>query len=206
MTDDRWLSPDRWRELEPILDAALELLPDQREAFIRERSHGDEALHQQLAELLSECGTPDVSLDGVLQESFVELLEEADAATSAMPASLADRFAIKGEIRRGRSATVYLARDVRHEREVALKVLQPALSAIIGAERFLAEIRVTANLRHPHIVPLFESGEVEGWIYYVMPLIEGETLRDRLERTGALPIGEALKLLRDELYGLAEAA
>jgi tetratricopeptide (TPR) repeat protein/tRNA A-37 threonylcarbamoyl transferase component Bud32 len=198
------MSPDRWRELEPIFDAALELIPEQRPAFIREASRGDEALCAELTQLVSECATPDISLDGELQEWFAELLEES-GASSTLPPVLGQRFSLKGEIRRGHTATVYLARDLRHERDVVVKVLQPALAALIGAERFLAEIQVTANLRHPHIVPLFESGEADGWIYYVMPLVEGETLRARLAREGALPVGEVVKLLRDISDAVAHA-
>ncbi len=79
-------------------------------------------------------------------------------------------------------AIVYLARDIKHDRKVAVKVLRPDLAAVIGAARFLNEIRVTANLQHPHILRLFDSGEADGFLYYVMPFIDGETLRDRLNR------------------------
>ena len=90
-------------------------------------------------------------------------------------------------------ATVYLADDLKHERKVALKVLKPELAAVVGAERFLAEIKTTANLQHPHILPLFDSGEADGFLYYVMPYIEGETLRDRIEREKQLPVDEAVR-------------
>ena len=89
-------------------------------------------------------------------------------------------------------ATVYLAGDLRHARNVAVKVLRPELAAVVGAERFLAEIRTTANLQHPHILPLFDSGEADGFLFYVMPFIEGESLRDRLTREQQLPIAEAV--------------
>src|SRR5687768_9710670 len=91
-------------------------------------------------------------------------------------------------------ATVYLAHDARHARKVALKVLRPELAAVIGAERFLAEIRVTANLQHPHILPLHDSGEVEGTLFYVMPFIEGVSLRERLNREKQLPIPDAVRI------------
>ena len=90
-------------------------------------------------------------------------------------------------------ATVYLADDVRHQRKVALKVLRPELAAVIGAERFLQEIRTTANLQHPHILPLHDSGEVQGTVFYVMPFVEGESLRDRLAREKQLPIADAVR-------------
>jgi Tol biopolymer transport system component len=94
-------------------------------------------------------------------------------------------------------AMVYLAHDVRHDRKVALKVLRPELSAILGADRFLAEIKTTANLQHPHILSLFDSGEADGLVYYVMPYVEGESLRDRLAREHQLPVEEALRIARE---------
>ena len=108
--------------------------------------------------------------------------------------ALADRYRIERELGQGGMATVYLAHDLRHERSVALKVLRRELAAVIGATRFLAEIRTTANLQHPHILPLFDSGEVDGTAFYVMPYVEGETLRARLERDGQLPVPEALRI------------
>src|ERR1700716_2754404 len=91
-------------------------------------------------------------------------------------------------------ATVYLARDIKHNRKVALKLLDPELGAVIGAERFLAEIEVTANLHHPNLLPLFDSGEAEGLLYYVMPYVEGESLRARLTREKQLPVDEAIRI------------
>ena len=91
-------------------------------------------------------------------------------------------------------ATVYLAQDVRHERKVALKVLKPELGAVLGSERFLAEIKVTANLQHPNLLPLFDSGEAEGLLFYVMPFVEGESLRARLDREKQLPVDEAVRI------------
>jgi serine/threonine-protein kinase len=108
--------------------------------------------------------------------------------------ALADRYRIDREIGAGGMATVYLAQDLRHDRKVALKLLRPELSAVIGAERFLAEIKLTANLQHPHILPLFDSGEADGCLFYVMPLIEGESLRDRLAREKQLPVAEAVRI------------
>ncbi len=108
--------------------------------------------------------------------------------------ALADRYTINRELGAGGMATVFLADDLKHKRKVALKVLRPELAAVIGAERFLAEIETTANLQHPHILPLFDSGEVEGTVFYVMPYIEGESLRDRLDREKQLPIDDAVRL------------
>ena len=111
---------------------------------------------------------------------------------ASLTTALAGRYTIESELGAGGMATVYLAHDVKHDRKVALKVLRPELAAVIGAERFLAEIKTTANLQHPNILPLHDSGEVDGTVFYVMPLIEGESLRDRLDREKQLPIGDAV--------------
>jgi serine/threonine-protein kinase len=108
--------------------------------------------------------------------------------------SLGGRYAIDREIGRGGMATVYLARDLRHDRRVALKLLSPELGAVVGVERFLAEIKVTANLQHPNLLPLFDSGEADGHLFYVMPFVEGESLRVRLAREKQLPVDEALRI------------
>ncbi|MGK2963358.1 MAG: protein kinase domain-containing protein, partial [Gemmatimonadaceae bacterium] len=110
---------------------------------------------------------------------------------------LSDRYEIERELGAGGMATVYLARDLRHDRMVAIKVLRPELAAVIGADRFLAEIRTTANLQHPHILPLFESGQADSFLFYVMPFVEGESLRDRLQREKQLPVGEAVRIAKE---------
>ncbi|UCC26497.1 MAG: protein kinase [Gemmatimonadales bacterium] len=106
--------------------------------------------------------------------------------------ALAGRYEIERELGEGGMAKVYLAKDLKHNRNVALKVLKPELAAVVGAERFLAEIETTANLQHPHILPLFDSGEADGFLFYVMPYVEGETLADRVKRERQLPVDEAL--------------
>jgi serine/threonine-protein kinase len=137
-----------------------------------------------------------------------------DDSGSRLAAALADRYRIERELGAGGMATVYLAHDLRHDRKVAIKLLRPELAAVIGAERFLSEIRTTANLQHPHILPLFDSGEAvvghqssvvsEGlttddsrltsFLYYAMPYVEGESLRDRLHREKQLPIADAVRI------------
>ena len=119
------------------------------------------------------------------------------SAPESLIAALADRYILDRELGRGGMATVYLARDVRHARQVAIKVLHPELAAVLGAERFLAEITTTANLQHPHILPLFDSGSADGQLFYVMPFVEGETLRARLDRETQLPIADAVQLARE---------
>ncbi|OLB18522.1 MAG: hypothetical protein AUH12_02045 [Gemmatimonadetes bacterium 13_2_20CM_69_8] len=119
--------------------------------------------------------------------------------------ALADRYVLERELGRGGMATVYLARDVRHRRAVAVKVLRPELAAVLGPERFLREIEVAAQLNHPHILQLYDSGEAGGFLYYVMPLVDGESLRDRLERERQLPVEDALQIVREVADALAFA-
>jgi eukaryotic-like serine/threonine-protein kinase len=114
-----------------------------------------------------------------------------------LTSALADRYRLDRELGQGGIATVYLAHDLRHDRNVALKVLRPELSAILGAARFLGEIKTTANLQHPHILSLFDSGEADGLVFYVMPYVEGESLRARLLREKQLPVDEAVRIARE---------
>src|SRR6476661_410688 len=117
--------------------------------------------------------------------------------------ALSDRYRIQREIGAGGMATVYLAHDLKHDRDVAIKVLHPDLGAALGADRFLSEIKTTARLQHPHILPLLDSGEARdsgadaGLLYYVMPYVRGETLRTRLEREKQLPVDDALRIARE---------
>ena len=114
-----------------------------------------------------------------------------------LAAALVDRYRLERELGAGGMATVYLAHDLRHDRNVAVKVLRPELAAVIGAERFLAEIKTTAALQHSHILPLFDSGQADGFLFYVMPFVEGESLRDRLKRERELPVDEAVRLAKE---------
>ncbi|MEK7403069.1 MAG: serine/threonine-protein kinase, partial [Gemmatimonadota bacterium] len=128
-------------------------------------------------------GVPDAGLPG----PEMNVLDQ-------LKSSLADRYEIEREIGAGGMATVYLARDLRHDRPVAVKVLNPDLGAVLGVERFLAEIKVTANLQHPNLLPLFDSGEAGGLLFYVMPYVDGESLRAKLMREKQLPIDEAVRI------------
>ncbi len=115
-------------------------------------------------------------------------------AIARLNAALEGRYHVERQLGEGGMATVYLADDLRHERKVALKVLKPELAAVVGAERFLAEIKTTANLHHPNILPLFDSGEADSFLFYVMPYVEGESLRERLDRERQLPVDEAIRI------------
>ncbi|HET7426532.1 MAG TPA: serine/threonine-protein kinase, partial [Gemmatimonadales bacterium] len=120
-------------------------------------------------------------------------------------AALAARYDLGREIGRGGMAHVYRAHDLQHHRDVAIKVLRPELAAALGTERFLREIRIEARLHHPHILPLFDSGTADGFFYYVMPFVEGETLRDRIRREKQLPVPDAVRIARHVAEALAYA-
>jgi Tol biopolymer transport system component/tRNA A-37 threonylcarbamoyl transferase component Bud32 len=122
---------------------------------------------------------------------------QARTMIELLAAALADRYRIDREIGRGGMATVFLAHDIKHDRRVAVKVLHPDLGAVLGGERFLEEVRTTARLQHPHILPLIDSGEAGGLLFYVMPFVDGETLRDRLVRERQLPVADAIALARE---------
>jgi serine/threonine-protein kinase len=113
--------------------------------------------------------------------------------TGAISTALADRYKIVSHLGEGGMAAVYLAEDLKHERKVAVKVLRPELAAVIGADRFLHEIKLTAALQHPNILALYDSGAADNFLYYVMPYVEGESLRDRLSREIQLPVADTVR-------------
>src|SRR5678815_3919011 len=119
-----------------------------------------------------------------------------DSPIDALSTALAGRYRIERELGSGGMATVYLARDLKHDRDVAVKVLRPELAALLGINRFLNEIRISAQLDHPHILTLIDSGVVDGFPYYVLPFVRGESLRDKLERDTQLGIDEALDITK----------
>src|ERR1043166_2527832 len=122
-----------------------------------------------------------------------------------LAAALSRSYRIERELGQGGMATVYLAEDLKHQRKVAIKVLRQELSASLGADRFLREVHIAAQLQHPHILTLIDSGEADDLLYYVMPYVEGETLRARLAREGEFPVGDAVRILREVADALAYA-
>jgi serine/threonine-protein kinase len=126
-------------------------------------------------------------------------------AVSRLTSALSDRYQIERELGSGGMATVYLADDLKLHRKVAVKVLRPELAAALGPDRFIQEIDIAAKLTHPHILPLHDCGDADGFLYYVMPHIEGESLRDKLAHEGELPIAEAVRILRDVVDALSDA-
>ena len=122
-----------------------------------------------------------------------------------LKAALSERYTVERELGAGGMATVYLAHDIKHDRKVAVKVFRPELAAALGTDRFFREIKITANLSHPHILPLLDSGEADGFLYYVMPLIEGESLRERMNREKQLSVDEALRIASQVANALSYA-
>ena len=196
------LSPERWGHVRALVEEALQLPREAWPAFLAASCDGDDVLRDLVARLAAACERSGESW-GFLAQPASELLAPllvANGMPTAGPpatfnAALADRYVVGAELGRGGMATVYGAEDLRHQRRVAIKVLDPHLGAMLGAERFLAEIRVTAGLQHPNLLPLFDSGEAGGLLYYVMPLIEGATLRARLYRERQLPVAEAVRIV-----------
>jgi len=190
------MTPERWRVIDAILRASLSCELAQRDAFVAEACGDDEDLRREVASLLAVHDR----VGDFLNRPAAEIVARGIALpslTGRLATALAGRYQIEREIGRGGMATVHLARDLRHGRRVAIKVLREELAAAVGAERFLEEIRVTASLQHPHILPLFDSGSAEGLVWYVMPFVEGETLRSRLARERRLPVDDALQLVRE---------
>jgi TolB-like protein len=200
MTSDA--SPNEWARLEALLDKVLDAEPEQRATLISQLSAGDAARRADLEKLVAECERSHRLLDRSALERFAGLVHNE---VPSVPGIVADRYRILRELGRGGMAVVYLATDLKHGREVALKVVRPALAAALGASRFLREIEIAAKLHHPHIVSLYDSGEADGVVYYVMPYERGFSLREKLQRDGELPIPEAVRILRDVADAMAYA-
>ena len=212
--------------LRALVDAALDLPLSARDAFL-ERANVDASLraaavrwvaaceraelaHDFLAEPAGERAAPLLAVDAPIvpapmspipapapDANAIDAPTTHDAALGSIQRALAPAFAVEREVGRGGTAAVYLARDVRHRRRVAVKVLHAELAAALGTGRFLREIEVTAELQHPHILPLFDSGSADGRLFFVMPFVEGETVRERLARDGRLPVGDVVRLMRE---------
>jgi serine/threonine protein kinase/WD40 repeat protein len=195
-------SAEDWSELASLVDALLDAPPERRPALIDTLSAGDARRRQQLERLLLECEREPMLFSQPAAERFASLFR--DDATRFPPA-LAEGYRLTRELGRGGMATVYLARDVKHGRDVAVKVVHPAVAAALGTERFLQEIRIAAQLHHPHIIALYDSGDADGSLFYVMPYEAGLSLRQRLARDGPLPIDEVRSVLRDVCDALAYA-
>jgi serine/threonine-protein kinase len=201
--EEERLLPAGWAELAPLIDAVLDAAPDRRASLIRELCPADPARQEALTRLVDDCERDTPLLERPAAERFDGLV--TDPSDSLLPDLLGGRYRTGRELGRGGMARVYLARDEKLGRDVAIKVLRPELSASLGHDRFLREIEIAARLRHPNIVPVHDSGEVGGALYFVMPFEEGPSLRERLAEQGALPISESINVLRDVARALAYA-
>ena len=198
----------RWAEIRSAAEAALALPREERSDFLDHACRADPALRAEVEAQIDACERAAGSAAFLAEPAaalVAPLFSEREGVEMQLRAALAGRYDVERELGRGGMATVYLARDCRHDRSVALKVVDPALGAELSAERFLREIRVTAGLTHPHILPLHDSGESAGRLYYVMPYVAGETLRERLAREGALALPHATRLMRQVADALAYA-
>ena len=190
-----------WAELTALVDQLLDAPAEERAALIDRLAAGDPARRAALEALRRECEDEPGLLAAPAAARFSALLEDGHG----FPDGLRARYRLTREIGRGGMATVYLAHDVKHARDVAVKVVQPRAAAALGAERFLAEIEIVAQMHHPHIVPLYDSGEAEGALYYVMPYEPELSLRHRLARDGPMSSREVVLILRDICDALAYA-
>src|SRR5262249_37272652 len=188
--------------IEPILDAALELSREDRDAYVRVACAGDASLFAEVQQLLAAHDVSTADADTPAAARFPSLL---DAERPRLPEILAGRYKIGPMLGRGGMATVFLADDLRHERQVAVKVLHADLAAALGAELFLAEIKTTAQLHHPHILQLHDSGDADGLLYYVMPYVPGGTLRRRLNDETPLGVDEVVRITSEVANALDAA-
>ncbi|MDB4884194.1 MAG: protein kinase [Gemmatimonadetes bacterium] len=191
----------RWSELASLVDRLLDAAPEHRDAIVEALSAGDPVRRAELEALRAECEREPALLSIPAAERFAALFDDE----AHFPDALAERYSLTRELGRGGMATVYLARDVKHGRDVAVKVVHPAIAAALGADRFLREIEIVAQLHHPHIVPLYDSGDADGALYYVMPFEPGLSLRQRLASEGPLPVDDVIVILRDVCDALAHA-
>lgn len=206
------MEPDRWRDVERLYHQALEHAEGERSAFLKRACAGDKALHHAVESLLAAHTKAEEFLEIPALELAAPALAETAPAEDAptdllelLRTGLADRYLIERELGHGGMARVFLAQDRKHRRQVAIKVLRPDVAVAIGSGRFLREIAIAARLNHPHIVPLHDSGEADGLLYYVMPHVQGESLRARLQRERQLPLDDALQIAREVADALAYA-
>ncbi len=200
---------DRWERISELFEAALDLPPGERTRWLEQQDLSDPTLVPEGAGLLKAHERS----DGILDRSARVVAEanepppELDGKHLAglLDAALGGRYRIVRELGRGGMAVVFLAWERKHDRRVVLKVMRPEIAASYSSDRFSREVRLAARLSHPHIVGLIDSGEADGLLYYVMPHVEGESLRERLRRTGQLPLADAVPLLRDVARALSHA-
>ena len=184
------MTPERWQEVKALLDGALQRAPFDRPAFLEQACGADAALRREVESLLA---VDDDDAD-FLEPRAAKHLDEQEDLSRQLQTALGASYRLDRELGRGGMSTVYLAHDSKHRRQVAVKVLREGAGTVKGARRFQREIDVLAQLQHPNILPLYDSGGLNGAFYYVMPFIAGESLRARLTREKRLPIDDALRI------------
>ena len=196
---------DRWAEIERLVDQVLDSEPGERAQVLARIRSDDPQLAAEVERLLQAITTAENFLQDPAPTFAAPLLDRIFNESGLAPGTRLGGYQIVRELGRGGTAAVYLARDQKHGRQVAIKVPHAALASLLGPERFLREIQIAAQLQHPNILPLHDSGEADGLLYYVMPYVEGESLRQRLEREVQLPIDDALHIARQVADALAYA-
>ena len=195
--------PPGWAELAPLVDAILDEPADRRGETLDRLTRDNPHLRADLERLVNECERDLPLLDRPAAESFAQLF--ADESEVQLPDVLGERYQIQREVGRGGMARVFLARDLKHNRDVAVKIVRDDIAASVGSARFLQEIAIAARLRHPNIVPMYDSGESDGVLYFVMPYEEGPSLKERMRQQDPLPTSERISILRDIARALAYA-
>jgi serine/threonine-protein kinase len=221
--DDGRVTPDEWRAVKAVVQAALALPREARAAYVDEACADSPRIRREVLSLLDApdtdpgddafVGPPIPGLldalamgaDGVPAGGVTTMTDIDGVSLDALWVALADRYVVERRIGRGGMATVHLAHDRRHDRPVAIKVLHPRLATIVGRERFLREITLTAGLRHPNLLPLYDSGSDAGQLWFAMPYVAGETLRARLARSPRLPVADAVALSLEIAGAIAHA-
>src|SRR3954454_69050 len=198
-------SQDRWAEIERLLDQVLDTEPEAGPQLLAGIRSDNPELAAEVERLLEAMATGEKFLQDTAPTYAAPLLTKLLDGYDLTPGTVLGGYELLSELGRGGTATVYLAEDRKHGRRVAVKVPHAELASFIGSDRFLREIQIEAQLQHPNILPLHDSGEVDGVLYYVMPYVEGESLRHRLIREGELPISEALHIAGQVADALAYA-
>jgi serine/threonine protein kinase len=191
------VSPERWKDLEELLEQVLNVKPQDRQGVLNQTCSHDPALRADVEAMLRATDENSSFLRQPALEYAASLVNQLTQAESLRSGIRLGRYEIQTQLGRGATATVYLAQDLRHHRPVAIKVLHSEVGLTVGPDRFLREIEVAAHLQHPHILPLIDSGEDDGLLYYVMPFVEGESLRQRLVEAKQLSVEASVRIARD---------
>ncbi len=197
------LLPPNWAELVPLIDIVLDEPIERRGVLLDQLSDGNIARREELKRLVEDCERESPLLNRPAIEGFAALFDEVEEPS--LTGIFGGRYRIEREAGRGGMARVFLARDVKHDRDVAVKVIRHDVAASLGSGRFLQEIAIAARLRHPNIVPMYDSGEADGVLYFVMPFEEGPSLRARITQDPSIPATERISILRDIARALAYA-